>query len=226
VGVPFDPSEHEAFLPLLKRGIAVCFYTLDGTVPDMTKAHPLIMTAAMQQFADADCGLSNLADAIDTVLAGSKAIDGARLAACGHSSAGTIAVAALAREGRISAAAAMAPALDVPKRLGDEAVDALSTSVTQAMFRNTPSNIQKLDKPLFIYETKDDENTPAADAVAFAQKHGATVVLKLGESGGHGGAFDDGLEPAFTFLATRLNATAKSTAAASPSPKPSAPAPF
>jgi dienelactone hydrolase len=206
IGVPFGDDEHVDFLPLLDRGLAVCFYTLDGTVTDPSNVPELVLALAMQQYAASEGGLHNLSDAIDTALAGSKAIDPQRLGVCGHSSAGTIAVMAVGREPRVAAGAVMAPAIDLPKRFGEEVLDALPGESVRLAHSGSPSSLERIDRPLLIVHARDDENAPAGEAQAFAAKHPGNVTLRLIDSGGHAGAYHEGLVPSFDFLAKALRA--------------------
>jgi dienelactone hydrolase len=204
VGVPFGPGEQEDFYPFLKAGMAVCFYTLDGTV-DLDAASEKQVLAAIPHYKDADAGICNLSDAIDTVLASSPAVDPSRLAACGHSSAGTIAVMAAAREPRIKAVAALAPAIDVPKRLSE--VVRADASLARFIRSISPSEIGSLPCPVWIYHAEDDDNVPLRDTQKFAERHGGQVTLRVVGTGGHFGAYTYGLPEAVTFLATTLKAT-------------------
>jgi dienelactone hydrolase len=204
-GVAFDRDEHLDYIPLLARGMAVCLYSLDGTVRDQFANNDLLVGMAAGHYADADGGLKNLADAIDTVLASAPMVDAKRLATAGHSSAGTIAVAAVGREPRIVAAAAFAPAIDLPARFKDE-IEALSGPLTRMVYRLSPSELPSLNGPVFIRHCRDDDNTPLAHAEAFAAKHGSKVTLDVQPTGGHVGAFTAGTAAGFDFLAKHFDA--------------------
>lgn len=218
-GVPFGEGEQEDFYPLLDLGMAVCFYTLDGTIEDFNTASDTEGMVAMMFYRRANAGLHNLSDAVDTVLAGAPAVDPARLATCGHSSAGTIAVMAAAREPRVRAAAAMAPALDLPIRLA-EVIRSADSDFQEFIRSASPSELASLPAPVWVYHARDDTNVPVAEAQAFAAKHPGKVTLHLADQGGHGGALTDGKGLAFRFLATTLRAKAVRAAASAAVPSP------
>jgi hypothetical protein len=204
-GVAFGEDERDDCLPLLERGIAVCFYSLTGTPPTDRELTDLHRAVFLQQYIRADGGMKNLHDAIDTVLASAAAVDPERLATAGHSSAGTIALVADAREPRIVAAAALAPVIDLPKHVGQAFIDAVDVDTTRFIFRNSPSEHATLNGPAFIYHSPQDDVAPFADAETYAGKHGSRVTLQRGE-GDHYDALEHGLEPAFAFLARTLDA--------------------
>ncbi len=222
-GTAWDKGEQEDFYGLLDRGMAVCFYSLDGTLPESLKTQELAVGMAIRAFLGSGGGLGNAQDAIDTVLASTPSIDPSRLGAIGHSSAGTVGLTAAAGDPRIVAVAAMAPAIDLPKRLAD-VVEQLDGRSTATVYKMSPSAIEKLTADVYIYQASDDTNVPAADASAFAAKHADKVKLELVPTGGHGGAYTDGRPKAFDFLATRFNATPipgagkNATATAKPAP--------
>ena len=207
VGVPFGEDEHEDFLPLLKAGVAVCFYTLDGTVQDMESMSEPEFERSMVAYRRSDGGLRNLADAIDAVVEGAPMIDATRLGTSGHSSAATIALMAAAREPRISTAAVMAPAIDLPARLGDELMTAIDEQERRFLHAASPAEVPAVTHPIYIYHARDDDNCPASESSAFAQKHGNLVTLELADQGGHVGAYYQGKDKAFRFLAKTLNAS-------------------
>ncbi len=221
-GVAFDESEHLDYLPLLARGVAVCLYTLDGTPPSKLssaneRANEMLLGLSMTAYAESDGGLKNLADAIDAVLASAKSIDPNRLGAAGHSSSGTIALMAAAKEPRIKAVAAFAPAIDLPERF-KEHLDAFDGRTNKFLFSFSPSRIETLPASVFVYQCEDDDNTPADDAKAFAARHGPKVTLQLAAAGGHVGAFTSGTTSGFDFLARQFRATP----IAIPTPAPAA----
>ena len=204
-GVPWGEGEREDFYPLLDRGVAVCFYSLDGEVEDLQSASELKGAMAMAAYARAKGGVSNFQDAVDTALAAEKAIDPARLGAIGHSSAGTIALAAAHADPRIKAVAAMAPELDLPARFGPELMGKLPSGELGRL----PYDLSALLWPslpceVFIVQAADDENVPARESQQLAAKHPGKVRLKVLPSGGHGGAYEEGLVPCFEFLAKQL----------------------
>lgn len=204
VGVPFGPNEQDDLDPLLSRGLAVCFYSLDGTVDDLQTTNERRLLSAMTQYRRSDAGMHNLSDAIDTVLANAPQVDPARLATCGHSSAGTVALMAAAREPRIRAVAAMAPATDLPKRLAS--VTSGDDRMSAYVRRISPSEVASFPCPIWIYHASDDENVPVSDSKAFAEKHRGHVTLRIANTGGHVGAYTQGLPEAAHFLAATLKA--------------------
>ena len=209
-GVAWGDGEREDFYPLLDRGVAVCFYSLDGTLDDPDTASEQQFAGAMVLYARAKGGASNLSDALDTVLADAPAIDPARLGAAGHSSAGTVALAGAAADRRIRAVAAMAPALDLPTRFGPEVMDDLPEGpARQLPFELSALRWSALPCPVFLVQAEDDDNVPASEAHALAAKFPGRVTLKPLPTGGHGGAYDQGLGPCFDWLAKQLGAAGR-----------------
>jgi fermentation-respiration switch protein FrsA (DUF1100 family) len=70
----------------------------------------------------------------------------------------------------------------------------------------SPSEIKSLPCPVWIFHAKDDDNVPVGDSEDFASKHAGKVTLKTVDTGGHGGAYEQGLPQAVAFLASTLKA--------------------
>ncbi len=206
-GVAWGDGEREDYYPLLDRGVAVCFYSLDGTPDDPDAASEQQLAGAMALYARAKGGASNLRDAIDTVLAREEAIDPTRLGAAGHSSAGTVALAGAASGSQIRAVAAMAPELDLPTRFGPEVMNDLPEGPARRLpYDLSALHWTALPCPVFIVQAEDDDNVPASEAHALAAKFPGRVTLKSLPTGGHGGAYEQGLAPCFDWLAKQLGA--------------------
>ena len=98
-------------LPYVRAGYAVAAYDLDGALPN--KATHSQRLAAMRAFRDAGAGVKNARAALDYVLKTYPGIDRDHIFASGHSSAGTVALLSAARDLRIKAVVAFAPATDL-----------------------------------------------------------------------------------------------------------------
>jgi hypothetical protein len=226
-GVEFSEDEYEDYFPLLERGMALCFYTLDGSTFDETSEAS--MNSAVLAYAKSRGGVNNLQDAIDSVLTLSV-IDPNRLATAGHSSAGTIAIIGAANEPRISRVAAMAPAIDVMKRVGSFVNGRAMAAFLKHM---SPINVSLGSAKVFVYHCQDDDNTPASEAQAFASRNRGNVTLKMGREGGHVGAYYNGLPEIEEWLASEFKLPARKAADGNaaaprtpePAPTESAPSP-
>jgi dienelactone hydrolase len=206
-GVPFGPNERDIFHPLAFRGMAVCFYSLDGTI-EQKDASRIHLAQAIRDFMKARAGMDNLADAIDLVLADVPEVDPKRLGTCGHSSAGTIAVMAVAQEPRISAAAVMAPTLDLPKWLGPDTMVYLRRELPDyGVDDASPSNVKSFSHPIYIIQAADDDSVPISEAKAFAAKHPDQITLEIVPHGRQSGGYYMGKTKVFEFLANTFNAS-------------------
>ena len=115
-----DRPEH---LPYPRAGIAAMAYELDGPIP--AHASDAEIANAMRRFRLASGGVVNLRNAMEFALQRLPMIDPQRIYAVGHSSAGTIALAAAATEPRLAGVIAHAPISDLRDQLGREGLDAL-----------------------------------------------------------------------------------------------------
>ena len=113
---------HPERIPYVKAGFAVIAYEIDGTVPDLDKASEQETMTAIRQFLRARAGLVNAQIAFEYARTKVPSVDPTRISAVGHSSAGTLAVLLAENEPRLKACAVFAPALDLAKRFGPQAV--------------------------------------------------------------------------------------------------------
>lgn len=162
-----DRAEH---LPYVREGFAVVAYEISGDLAD--EAGDVETRAAMNQFRLAEAGVADARAALDYAAAKVGQIDTTRVFATGHSSAATLALLVLAREPRVRAGVAFAPATDVPDFIGDRGVAALSALVPgfgEFLVRSSPRrNVAALTRPLLLFHAADDSVVPFAASVGFA----------------------------------------------------------
>jgi len=180
---------HPERIPYVKAGFAVVAFELDGHLADETPGDRE-MGEAMIRFLTARAGLVNAHVALEYALGKLPMVDPARITAAGHSSAGTLAVLFAEREPRLRSAVAFAPALDLEKRFGPEAVARLkATGVGDLAVRYSPRNdVDALRCPLFLFHARDDTNVDVGESEAFAadlKARGKAVTLEVVAEGNH-----------------------------------------
>jgi dienelactone hydrolase len=187
MGKSSDQPEH---IPYVKAGFAVLAYELDGPAPQGPDPSDDETGTAMIKFLAARAGLVNAHIALEYVLAKVPEVDPKRISAAGHSSAGTLAVLFAEREPRLASCVAFAPALDIAKRFGPEAVAELKkVGLGDLTDRYSPiTDIARISRPIFLFHARDDSNLPVADTEAFAAKLKSLnkpVTLDLVDTGDH-----------------------------------------
>lgn len=181
-----DVDEH---LPYVKAGYAVVAYEISGPVKDNPSEAEML--AGAKDFQAAQGGLTDAKTALDYAFA-KLSVDKKHVLTAGHSSAATLSLLVAARDPRITACIAYAPATDIPKRLGTEATTGLDSALSgfSAFLKDiSPSNnVDKLKCPVFIFQAEDDTNVPIVDTAAFVEelkKHNANVTFEKVPTGGH-----------------------------------------
>ena len=182
-----DRAEH---LPYVRAGFAVVAYELDGAIADMQKAGDQEANLAIMKFLNARAGLVNAHIALEYALKKVAEVDPSRISAAGHSSAGTLAVLFAENEPRLRSSVAFAPALDLAKRFGPQAVaEFIKGGIGDLVGRYSPRNNEaNLRCPLFLFHARDDSNVPVVDSEAFARRakaKGKSVTLDLVPVGDH-----------------------------------------
>lgn len=205
-GIGLVDGDRDEHLPYAKAGMAVVAYELNGAVEDVATDRQLI-DAAMR-FKAADGGLKNGAFAIDYISEKIPQVDTNRLYSAGHSSAGTVSLLLAQYDARISACIAFAPGLNVERHLGEDLIWAFSQSARD--YRNfarriSPAlHVDRLTRPLFLFQAEDDDVVSLEEARAFAAEVGrlnSKASFTLVKSGGHYNAMiEQGIPRAIRWL--------------------------
>jgi dienelactone hydrolase len=182
-----DRVEH---LPYVRAGFAVLAFELDGSLQNRESATNQQKGEAMFRFLAARAGLVNANVALEYALKKVPEVDPKRISAAGHSSAAVLAVLFAENEPRLRACVAFAPALDIEKRFGPQAVAQLKRAgVGDLVVRYSPkTNENNLKCPLFLFHARDDSNVPVEDSESFANRlnaRGKSVTLDVVPSGEH-----------------------------------------
>jgi dipeptidyl aminopeptidase/acylaminoacyl peptidase len=205
-GITLGAGDRPEHLPYVRAGFAVVAYEVDGPLPDNASGKTLLK--AVEDFKKAEAGLVNARAALDYALAKIPQIDPARLYTAGHSSAGTISLLVAEREPRIRAAVAYAPASNVEKFLGEDAVASLSSIVPdyrEFLKRTSPHRgAEDLRCPLFLFHAEDDKTVAIAESEIFAKqvsRHNPAVTFVRAATGGHFNAMlNEGIPKAIEWL--------------------------
>jgi dipeptidyl aminopeptidase/acylaminoacyl peptidase len=180
-----DVPEH---VPYAKAGFAVAAYELWGPISE--SASDAEAASGMRAYMTSDGGLVNARAALDYALT-RLPIDGKRIYAAGHSSAATVALSVAAREPRIKACVAYAPATDLPARFSDGLSDleSLAPGFRSFVQRISPAqNASKLRCPVFLFHALDDSVVAPAESTRFAAQlraHNRRVELVTVPTGEH-----------------------------------------
>ncbi len=202
-------EDHLERIPYARAGFAVLAFELDGPQPQPVGGKdpsPMVVFAAMRRFLAARAGLVNARVAFEYVLAKLPEVDPGRISIAGHSSAGTLALLFAEHEPRLESCVAFAPAVDLEKRFGPEAVGHLrQAKLADLATRYSPKlGEARLDCPLFLFHARDDGNLPVAESEAFAarlQALGKAVTLDLVDDGDHyQSMIDQGIPRAIAWL--------------------------
>ena len=187
-GIALRDDERATHLPYAHAGMIVVAYEISGLSGDRA--------TGARNFQNARFGLDNAEAAISWALANVPHVDGSRLFAVGHSSAGALAIQVAQHDARIRACAAFAPAcnfawpdpggsvLDIAAR-EDNQVPGFSTALRAIMPQN---NLAALKCPLFLFSCDDDTVVNPLEVRGFANAEkaaGKNVVLLRKPNGGH-----------------------------------------
>lgn len=182
-----DRAEH---IPWVKAGYVVIAYDIEGAVGDGASDEDVLRAVA--QFRDSGYGVADASLALDVALARPGLVDPTRIAAVGHSSAAGLALLVAARDERIAACVAFAPATDVSENLGAQATEYLSGAVPEfdaflhdASARNA---VDGITRPVFLFHADDDEIVTADSFDSFAEaleSVNSQVSVHTVSTGGH-----------------------------------------
>jgi dipeptidyl aminopeptidase/acylaminoacyl peptidase len=169
-GMALGDGDRPEHLPYARAGFAVVAYEIDGALPDHPSSREIL--AAARAFEEADAGRVNAREALEYALAKLPGVDPRRLYTAGHSSAATLSLLVAEHEPRIKACIAYAPVCDVPARLGNRLIEALSPALPgyrEFIERSSPrTSVARLRCPVFLFHADDDMNVPTHQVADFA----------------------------------------------------------
>jgi len=172
-------------VPYVRAGCIVVAYDLSGPVKE--NANDAVLIRSIRAFKDAELGIKDANRALTYALKSIPGVDPKRIIAAGHSSAGTVALQVTAADPRITACLAYAPVTDVTARVGSglDQIEKYVPGFTDLLDRKSPiKNTKKMNRPLFLFHAKDDDNVPSDEEHRYAALvHGITFVEVA--KGGH-----------------------------------------
>lgn len=196
--------------PYVAAGMAVLHYSLDGSLDKISeRRQEEALSSRSGSFCKAHGGVINGQRAIDFALKNFDQIDPSKLYCAGHSSAGTLSLQLASTDKRISRCIAYAPAPSLEKRFADlfnqEGIDATLPWLRMYVKQWSPGNrVSKFHCPVFIFQARDDSNTPYLDTKAFHDQltaAGKNSKLETVNRGGHYQAMiDEGIPAAIEWL--------------------------
>jgi dienelactone hydrolase len=177
-------------LPYVRAGFAVLAYELDGPLAHGRDASQAEMSEAIIRFLAARVGLVNAQVALRFAVEKVPQVDPRRIYTAGHSSAATTALLFAAHEPSIRGCAAYAPAIDLAKFFGAQAVRELhDAGLDDLVIRHAPIHHERaLDCPILLFHARDDGTLPVAETEACARRLkalGKPVTLVIVPTGGH-----------------------------------------
>ncbi len=194
-GHNIEPPDYTTeYEPYVNAGMAVVHYSLDGGLPnpgqqptgaDMEAAYPLFRNSA--------AGLVNGRNAIEFVLRKLPMVNPQKIAAAGHSSAGTHVLLLAEHEPRLSAVIAYAGRVTVSPELlalsQNPQVQRGIPDLPDFVRRSAPAtHVSRLRCATFLFHAQDDDVVPASDSTWLSQtllQQGTSVTLELVANGGH-----------------------------------------
>lgn len=194
-GHNIEPSEYTSeYEPYVQAGFAVVHYSLDGGMgkpPEQATGADLEI--AYPQFRNSGAGLANGRNAIEFVVQKLPMVNPRKIAAAGHSSAGTHVLLLAEHEPRLSAVIAYAGRViaspDLLALAQNPGVQRAIPDLGDFVRRSAPAtHAARLRCPTFLCHAQDDDVVPASDSMSLAdtlRQQGTNVTLELVPVGGH-----------------------------------------
>jgi dienelactone hydrolase len=171
-GQELGDGDHAEALPWARAGYVVVQYSLPGAIADPERVTAPDAKRAFAEFSAARAGLGCVEQALAFVKTELPQIDPRRIAAVGHSSAGTLALLAAESNPEIKACVAFAPCTDVTEFHRDNfaILEPVIPTVRKFCSDYSPINhVDRLQCPLFLFQAEDDSVTPLAGAIRFVE---------------------------------------------------------
>lgn len=207
-----DLTYTDEVMPYVDAGMIAIQYSQDGNGIDQAedeRQELSMLPGCFKEFSKANGGVTNGQIALDFALEKFSQIDRERIYCAGHSSAGTISLQLASTDSRISRCIAYAPAPSLTKRfaeiLDDPSIHQLLPGLRTYIDTWSPDQrISRFHCPIFIFQARDDSNTPYRDTKQFCDAMKAAeqdVELFTTPRGGHyQSMIDEGIPAAIQWL--------------------------
>jgi dienelactone hydrolase len=226
-GRDLGDGDHPEALPWANAGYVVIQVALPGAIADPERVTGGEVKRTFAEFSAARAGLGCVEQVLAYIKQEMPQVDPRRIAAVGHSSAGTLALLAAESNPEIKACVAFAPCTDVTEFHRDNfaVLETVIPTVRKFCSDYSPINhVDRLQCPIFFFQADDDSVTPVAGAVRFVdaakeqQKLIEFVRVPIGDH--YQSMIDEGIPRAIQWLdATFARAIAPRPSAA---PRPAA----
>jgi dienelactone hydrolase len=169
-GRDLGDGDHPEALPWATAGYVVIQVALPGAIADPERATGGEVKRTFAEFSAARAGLGCVEQVLAYIKQEMPQVDPRRIAAVGHSSAGTLALLAAESNPEIKACVAFAPCTDVTEFHRDNfaVLEPVIPSVRKFCSDYSPINhVDRLQCPIFFFQADDDSVTPVAGAIRF-----------------------------------------------------------
>ena len=221
-GRDLGDGDHPEALPWANAGYVVIQVALPGAIADPERVTGGDVKRTFAEFSLARAGLGCVEQVLAYIKQELPQVDPRRIAAVGHSSAGTLALLAAESNPEIKACVAFAPCTDVTEFHRDNFAVLETVIPTVRKFCSDYSPITHVDRlqcPIFFFQADDDSVTPVADAIRFVEaakeKQKLIEFVRVPTGDHYQSMIDQGIPLAIRWLdATFARATAPRPAAA------------
>lgn len=170
-GIGLSPDDRAEHLPYVRAGFAVAAFSVDGVMTAKTIA---ALERAAREYQASHAGLDNARTALDRAVELMPEVDPQRIYAAGHSSSGALALLFAARDKRIKAVAAYAPATEIRQPRLARTVATLERLIPEFGRFVDESTVARhtedIKVPVFLFTAEDDPIVPVPEVRAFEKK--------------------------------------------------------
>jgi predicted Zn finger-like uncharacterized protein len=191
-----SPDYTTEYEPYVQAGFAVVHYSLDGGLgKSLDQASERDLDIAYPKFRNSGAGLANGRNAVEFVVRKLPMVNPRKIAAAGHSSAGTHVLLLAEHEPRLSAVIAYAgrviPSPDLLAAAQDPRVQQGIPELGDFVRRSAPAtHASRLRCPTFLFHAQGDDVVPVSDSTSLAdmlRQQGTSVTIEVLPAGGHFG---------------------------------------
>ena len=215
-GRDIGDGDHPEALPWANAGYVVIQVALPGAIADPERVTGGEVKRTFAEFSAARAGLGCVEQVLAYIKQELPQVDPRRIAAVGHSSAGTLALLAAESNPEIKACVAFAPCTDVTEFHRDNFAVLETVIPTVRKFCSDYSPITHVDRlqcPIFFFQADDDSVTPVAGAIRFVdaakEKQKLIEFVRVPTGDHYQSMIDQGIPRAIRWLdATFARATA------------------
>lgn len=190
-GRDLGDGDHPEALPWANAGYVVIQVALPGAIADPERVTGGEVKRTFAEFSLARAGLGCVEQVLASISQEMPQVDPRRIAAVGHSSAGTLALLAAESNPEIKACVAFAPCTDVTEFHRDNfaVLEPVIPTVRKFCSDYSPINhVDRLQCPTFFFQADDDSVTPVAGAIRFvdaAKEKGKLIEFVRVPTGDH-----------------------------------------